>query len=79
MGWELIAAIVISVMSVAAYALMPKPQQPAAPIAGKLELPTTEAGKSIPVVFGTREIIQPSLVYWGGVSTDPIRKRGGKK
>lgn len=77
MVWPQIVAI--AVITIAAYALMPKPQQPSPPIAGKLEPPTTEAGKSIPVVFGTREITEPSLVYWGGVSVDPIRKRGGKK
>lgn len=77
MGWPLVVAF--AVITIAAYALTPKPQAPPKPIAGKVELPTTEAGKSIPVVFGTREITKPSLVYWGGVSTDPIRKRGGKK
>ena len=75
--WILFGAY--AVLTVAAYLLTPKASSPAPPGAGKVELPTTEAGTTIPVVFGTREITKPNLVYWGNVSTDPIRKRGGKK
>lgn len=77
MAWPMIVAMIV--IAAAAYAFTPRPPSPQRPAPGKLELPTTEAGTSIPVVFGTREIQRPNLVYWGGVSTDPIRKRGGKK
>lgn len=77
MAWPYLVAMIV--IAIASYALTPKPPGPTTPTPGKLQLPTTEAGTSIPVVFGTREIQKPNLVYWGGVSTDPIRKRGGKK
>jgi len=59
-----------------AYATMPKPQ---APQVGTFEAPTAEEGVSIIVVFGTRDISQSNVVWYGDVSTVPVQKKGGKK
>lgn len=43
------------------------------------EAPTAEEGKVIPVLFGTRDIKSPNIIWYGDVSTTPVKKRGGKK
>lgn len=68
-----IAALVLS------YALMPKPQtQPPAGL-GDIKAPTAEEGREIPVLFGTRDIESPNVVWYGHLRTVAIKKKGGKK
>lgn len=75
--WQFIAILVIAV--VAAYALRPKPEtQPPAGL-GEIEAPTAEEGREIPVLFGTRDIKGPNVVWFGHLKTVAIRKKGGKK
>lgn len=73
MGWEwviyaLIALIVVSL------ALAPKPQnQPAAAI-DQIQAPTAEEGLEIAVLFGTRELKGPNVVWYGDLSTVAVQK-----
>ncbi len=64
---------------VVAYATMPKPQtQPPAGL-DEFKAPTAESGREIPVLFGTREMSGPNVVWYGDLSTRAIKKKGGKK
>lgn len=77
MAW--IYAIVWVVSLVAVYAMAPKPQtQPPAAL-GDVKVPTADVGREIPVLFGTRVITGPNIVWYGDLQTVAIRKKGGKK
>lgn len=75
--WQFIAILVVAV--IAAYALRPKPEtQPPAGLS-EVDAPTAEEGREIPVLFGTRDIKGPNVVWFGHLRTVPIKKKGGKK
>lgn len=68
-----IGALVIS------YATMPKPQsQPPAGL-GEIQAPIAEEGVEIPVLFGTRDLNGPNVVWYGDLKTIAIKSKGGKK
>lgn len=78
MGWflQLLAGVAINVL---AYVLQPKPKQPKPLSVDDLEDPTAEAGRPIPVVFGTIKIQSGNNI---GDWDKAIRHRsagGGKK
>lgn len=58
--WQL--AIGIGLTAVAAF-LLPRPRQ-AKPEFRDLEYPTAEAGRPIPILFGTREIKGLNVIYY---------------
>lgn len=75
--WWYIAVFVVAL--VVAYAYAPKPQsQPPAGL-GDVKVPTAEEGREILVLFGTRHIEGPNVVWYGDLKTVAIRKKGGKK
>lgn len=75
--WWYIAVFIVAL--VVAYSMAPKPQtQPPAGL-GDVKVPTAEEGREIPVLFGTRVIEGPNVVWYGDLRTDAIRKKGGKK
>lgn len=77
MAW--IAAIIFVVALIVAVAMMPKPQsQPPAGL-GDIKAPTAEDGREIPVLFGTRDLEGPNVVWYGHLRTVAIKKKGGKK
>ena len=39
------------------------------------DVPVATDGKEIPVLFGTREITQPNVVWYGDLKTRPITER----
>lgn len=55
----------------------PKPQQP--PAAQSIDAPTAEEGRAIPKLFGTRDITQSNVVWYGDTKAVAIKKKGGKK
>lgn len=76
MWWYIVVFIVALVV---AYAATPKPQsQPPAGL-GDINVPTAEDGREIPVLFGTRLMGGPNIVWYGDLRTVPVRKKGGKK
>lgn len=77
MAWEYLIYFVVSL--VISYALSPKPQSAPPPGLGDVKAPTAEEGREIPVLFGTRDITGPNVVWYGDVQAIPIRKKGGKK
>lgn len=75
--WWYIAVFVVAL--VVAYAAAPKPQsQPPAGL-GDINAPTAEDGREIPVLFGTRELRGPNVVWFGHLRTVAVKKKGGKK
>jgi len=77
MPWPIIAAVVASF--VAAYVFTPRPSAGDPPTAGEFEAPTAEEGREITVIFGTRDIEDMNVVWYGDLSTEPVKKSGGKK
>lgn len=69
------AVLYIAVFAIA-YATLPKPKAPAI---GTFEAPTAEEGRSIPVFWGTRELGQANVVWYGDIETEAVKKKGGKK
>lgn len=75
--WWYLAVFVVSL--VLSYALTPKPQsQPPAGL-GEIKAPTAEEGREIPVLFGTRDLKGPNVVWYGHFRAVAIKKKGGKK
>ena len=68
MQW-LIVSVVLTVISIAIslYQMLSyKAPQPPVPTAQTISsIPTAEQGKGIPIVFGTRIVSQPNVVWWG--------------
>lgn len=64
MSFLVMLAISIA-LSFIAYLLMPKPKQPKPPAAQDLESPTADAGRPVPVVFGT-VTVKGLNVLWSG-------------
>jgi len=76
MTWIYYAALAIS-----AYFAVKKsaPPETGQELFTDIDLPTTEAGKEIPVLFGTRDFDAMLITWYGDVELIPIRKKGGKK
>lgn len=67
--------IIIFIVAIAlSIALAPKPPRPKAATISDFDLPTAEEGRPVPVVFGTCDITGPNVLWYGALSTDPIRK-----
>jgi len=60
------AALAISLaISIISYMIMPKPKAPKPEAAKDLEDPTAEAGRPIPVVFGTITVKGLNVLWFG--------------
>lgn len=82
MALNIVAQILIGIaLQVIAYAIMPKPKQPQPPETKDLEDPTVEAGRPIPVAFGSVRIQGLNLVWFGDKETvlREVKDTGGKK
>lgn len=75
---QLLIGVAIAVIG---YLIMPKPKPPKPPALKDMENPTAEAGRPIPVVFGTVTVKGGNLVdYREKQSVEHNRpKEGGKK
>lgn len=67
MAW-FAAALVALAVNVVVYLITPKPKQPKPQAAKDLENPTAEAGREIPVIFGTITIMSPNFLWYGDKS-----------
>jgi len=82
MWWWIVAQVVIAVVN--ALFFQPKPQKPPTQVAAStFEHPEPREGETIKVVFGTRDIKDANLVWFGNFRAVEIRKSagggGGKK
>lgn len=75
--WWYLAVFVVAL--VVAYSAAPKPQSVPPAGLGDINAPTAEDGREIPVLFGTRVLKGPNIVWYGHLKTVAIRKKGGKK
>jgi hypothetical protein len=79
--WQLILTWVIT--TVISSMLAPKPKGPDNAQPGQIgdkDLPIASMEAPIPVLFGTRVLSGPNVVWYGDVQIRPIRKSsGGKK
>lgn len=73
------ALVVLVVSAFIAAALAPKPPAPKPASLQDFDVPTAEEDREIPVVFGTVTVTGPNVIYYGGLASEPIKKRGGKK
>lgn len=64
MAW-FVPLLVAVALQVVAYLILPKPKQPKPPAAKDMENPTAEAGRPLPVVFGTITIKGLNVVWFG--------------
>lgn len=76
MFWTVVLWVATTVLS---YALQPKPQSQKPLGLGDVRAPTADEGREIPVLFGTRDLDGPNVVWYGHLRADAIRKKGGKK
>lgn len=77
MWWYIVIWIVAFVA--VSLAMRPKPQTQSNPAFEELDVPNAEEGKEIPVLFGTRDITQANVVWYGDLSVEAIKKSGGAK
>lgn len=80
---QLLTSLAMMVISSALQsAAKAQPAQPKAPEPGKLDIPTAEEGRPVPVVFGTCIVKSSNVVWFGDPNTTPIRQSAsssGKK
>lgn len=75
---DLAVAFLMMVVSEALRAVGMAPKAPPqAPEPGKLDVPTAEEGKPIPVIFGTCLVKSPNVIWYGDAATTPIKQGGG--
>jgi hypothetical protein len=61
----LISLLVGLVLNVVSYLLLPKPKQNKPESARNMDDPTAEAGREIPVVFGTMTVQSLNVLWYG--------------
>lgn len=77
MWWYIVVWVVAMAVS---YALQPKQQSTIKPAGlGDFTVPTAEDGREIPVLFGTRDVKGPNVVWYGDLRVVAVKKKGGKK
>lgn len=62
--WFLVQLVVAVALAVIAYALAPKPKKQKPAATRDLDDPTAEAGRPIPVVFGTINVKGSNILYF---------------
>ena len=78
--WNYLIAWVATTVLSALLAPRPKVQDAKPGQIGDKDIPMASQDAPIPVLFGTRVLSQPNVVWWGDVRVIPIRKSsGGKK
>jgi hypothetical protein len=70
--------IILVVAAILSYALTPKPQTPAAATLDDVNIPNTEIGVPVGVIFGEVWIDDSHILWYGGLSNSPIYASGGK-
>lgn len=77
--WQQILIWVVTTVLSAMLAPRPKAQDAQPGQIGDKDIPLASADTPIPVLFGTRVISQPNVVWWGDVMVRAIVKSGGGK
>jgi hypothetical protein len=77
MAW-IFAAVFIGGLLLS-YTAMPKTESARPAGLDEFKVPTAEVGREIPVLFGTKKIQAPNVVWFGDLKLQPVKKKGGKK
>jgi hypothetical protein len=77
--WIYVAVLAVSTLLSLALAPKPKQQEAVAEDLQGIKVPTAEEGRPIPVLFGTRDIQNQNVVWYGDLATQAVKKKGGKK
>lgn len=79
MGWlEIVYYVVVIAMAVYSFVASNKQNQPNALTLDEVKPPVAEEGKSIPVLFGTRDLHGANVVWYGDLRTTPVQTDSGK-
>jgi hypothetical protein len=73
--WGYIAIIAISLIF--AYVFAPKTESKKPAGLGDINVPTAEVGRKIPVLFGTRKLFGPNVVWYGDLTTKALTQKTG--
>lgn len=74
--WNLLLLFVVSYAIV--YATRPKVEAPKPAGIDEFQAPTAESDREIPVLFGSKVLNGPNVVYYGNLNISPIRKKSKK-
>lgn len=77
--WNFLIVWIITTVLSSLLAPRPKVQDAQPGQIGEQGLPMASQDAPIPVLFGTRVLSQPNVVWWGDISVTPIRRSGGGK
>jgi hypothetical protein len=77
MAWWVIAVFVVALIF--GYSMIPKPESRPPAGLGDIKVPTAEEGREIPVLFGTKDVEGPNVVWYGDFAAKPVKAKGGKK
>jgi hypothetical protein len=77
--WNYLIMWIVTAVLSALLAPRPKTQDAQPGQIGDKDIPMASADAPIPVLFGTRVLSQPNVVWWGEVQVIAIRKSGGGK
>lgn len=69
---------VLIVSTLLSVALAPKPAKPKPAALSDFDAPTAEAGRPVPVVFGTRLVTGPNVLWYGDLKSEAIKSKGKK-
>lgn len=61
----LVQIAIAVIITLVAYAIMPKPKQQKPPETSDLDSPTAEAGRPVPVIFGTITVKGLNVLWYG--------------
>lgn len=75
----IVQIIIMIVAIILAVVLAPKPPQPKPASLQDFDVPTAEEGKPYCKIFGEVVVKDPNVLWFGDLSSEPIRKKGGKK
>lgn len=71
--------VIWAVTTVISFVLTPKPEPPKPASLQDVQVPNSREGQPLRVLFGTRDQKAAAVVWYGNFSTEPIRKKAGKK
>jgi hypothetical protein len=74
--WWYIALFIVSYAIV--YATRPNVEAPKAAGIDEFQLPTADADREIPVLFGTKDLNGPNVVFYGHLRVTAITKKQKK-
>ncbi len=76
MTWIYLIVLVVSL--IVAYARVQRPKSTPAPLLSDFDVPTAEDGREVVDIGGTCWIVDPNVLWYGDLSTTPIKQKGGK-